>query len=356
MLIHGHKDAIDTLSRAIASGRMPHAWVFAGPPGVGKCTLAMEAARILLDADVPPSELGTQTGSPTSKAGIAIEAGTHPDLHVIRRELAAYSNNAQLRDRKQMSIPIDLLREHIIGGRTSDGAVHEAPAWHRPVLGHAKVFIIDEAQYLDKAGQNALLKTLEEPPPATTFFLVTDRPERLLPTIHSRCQVLHLSPVGDEDMQHWFVSQGVRDGDRPWLASWSEGAPGMAARAIDWDLREWDELLGSIVDRLDRGIWTADAAESIQSTLESWTDARVSENPRASKEATGREGVDLLIRMLTRRVQVSMRQCADQGDHAGAARSANLIDLLAQTERRVGSNLNRKHVLDSLVASWAAMS
>lgn len=335
---------------------MPHAWVFAGPEGIGKCTLAMETARLLLDPLADTSTFGRSHAPAASEAGRAIEQGTHPDLHIIRRELAAFSDNAQLRERKQLSIPLDLLREHIIGGRTSDGKVHQSPAWHRPVLGHAKVFIVDGARHLDRPGQNALLKTLEEPPPSTTFILVTDRPERLLPTIHSRCQVLHMAPLDDAAMHDWFEEEGVKDGDRDWLASWARGAPGMASRAMQWNLKAWDDMLGVIVDHLDRGIWSAEAAELMQSTIEDWTEERISENPRASKEATGRDGVDLLLRMLTWRVRGTLRACARSGDMEGAARAADIIDLLADTERRIGASLNRRHVLDSLVASWAAAS
>jgi hypothetical protein len=354
MHIFGQFDALKTLRDACTVGRLHHAWVFAGPQGIGKRTLAQALGAVLLDPARTPDMLGVACAPTGSEAERLLNADTHPDLHIIRRELAAWSDNAQLRERKQMTISIDLLREHIIGGRTGDGKVHGAPAYRRPVLGHAKVFIIDEAERLDRPGQNALLKTLEEPPPNTTFILVTDRPQRLLPTIHSRCQMLHMAPLDDQAMQDWFEHAGTRDGDRPWLSMWANGAPGMAAQAEQYGLKDWHDALEPMCDRLDAGVWVPNMAESMQSWVDAWANERIQENPKASKEAMGRDGTELLLRMLASRVRKAMLRCSDAGDVQGAARQSDLVDLLAETEHRIGSSLNRRHVFDSLVASWAA--
>ena len=354
MRIYGQHDALRTLREALFAGRLHHAWIFAGPPGVGKRTLAEELAGVLLDPAREASTLGTDAVPSASEPQRLLESRTHPDLHVIRRELAAWSDNAQLRERKQMTISIDLLREHIIGGRTGDKVVHDAPAYRRPVLGHAKVFIIDEAERLDRPGQNALLKTLEEPPPNTTFILVTDRPQRLLPTIHSRCQVLHMAPLDQQAMHGWFEEAGIRDGDRPWLEQWANGAPGMAAQAQQYGLKHWHDAIDPICDQLDSGVWVSTAAETMQSWIDAWTDERISENPKASREAAGRDGTELLLRMLSSRVSTVLLRCADAGDVEGAHRQSCIADLLADTEQRIGSSLNRRHVFDSLIASWAA--
>ena len=353
MQLLGHDTALDQLRRAIAAQRLHHAWILAGPVGVGKCTLARALARVLLDDTLGPDALGHDDQAMMSKAGTLLEADTHPDLHIIRRDLAAWSDNAQLRERKQTSIPIDLLRERLLGGRTSDGKVHQSPAYHRPVMGHAKVFIIDEAERLDLPGQNALLKTLEEPPPDTTLVLVTDRPERLLPTIHSRCLLLHLKPLTDADMTRWFDQAGVEDGERRWLLQWSHGSPGMAQRAIDHDLRDWHDILVPMLQQLDEGTWVADGAESMQARIEAWTDAQVKENPKASREAAGRDGAEMLLRMLGEHIRGSMADAARRADADALERQTTLVQRLADTERRLGSHLNRRHVLDALVASWA---
>ena len=100
-----------------------------------------------------------------------------------------------------MNSPVDVLRQHMIGGWTKDPPrFHEAPAYLTPLSAPAKTFIIDEAELIDTVGQNALLKTLEEPPRRTYIFLVTSRPERLLPTIRSRCQHVRFVPLDHASM------------------------------------------------------------------------------------------------------------------------------------------------------------
>jgi DNA polymerase-3 subunit delta' len=350
----GHNAPIELLRKALASGRMHHAWVLCGPKGIGKRTLAEALAAVLLD----PSATGAQLGDPPtlqSETLTLLKAGTHPDLHIIRRDMAAWSDNAQLRERKQTSIPIDLLRERLLGGRTSDGKVHDAPAYRRPVMGHAKVFIIDEAERLDLPGQNALLKTLEEPPPETTLLLITDRPERLLPTVHSRCQVLHMAPLNESAMTQWFNQHNVDTQLRPWLSEWACGAPGMAQAGLDRELRDWHDTLAPMLHQLDAGTWVPGAAEAMQSQIEAWTDAAVEENPKASREAAGRDGAEMLIRMLSTHVRANLFAAATSGDVHGVERHGGVADQLSVVERRLGASLNRKHVLEALVASWAAV-
>lgn len=353
MQVFGHSEAIELLRGAMASGRMHHAWVLSGPMGVGKRTLAEALAAVLLDPSAPAEQLGCLPVL-QSPVGALLEAGTHPDLHIIRRDMAAWSDNAQLRERKQISIPIDLLRERLLGGHTGDGKVHEAPAYRHPVMGHGKVFIIDEAERLDLPGQNALLKTLEEPPPDTTLILITDRPERLLPTVHSRCQVVHMAPLNDDEMTGWFDHADVPTDERPWLSQWACGSPGMAQAALDRDLRDWHDTLSPMLHQLDAGTWVPDAAEAMQSRIEAWTDAAVEENPKASREAAGRDGAEMLLRMLSTHVRANLFAAATSGDVDGVQRHGGVADQLSVVERRLGASLNRKHVLESLVASWAA--
>ena len=157
---------------------------------MGKYTAALEAARVLLDPAarqaVREHDAGDATrlieGGGDSRIQNLIHAGTHPDLHIIRKEMAKFSDNRSLRDKKQLNIPIDLLRERVIGGKSGE-TYHDAAAYRTAQMGHGKVFIIDEAELLDQTGQNAMLKTLEEPPSDTWFFLITSQPDRLLPTI-----------------------------------------------------------------------------------------------------------------------------------------------------------------------------
>ena len=118
--ILGQPRAIDVLQASLRSGRIHHAWIFSGPPGVGKFTTAVEFARILLDPDAGPNLGGMIEADPEGRTSRLIDAGTHPDLHVIRKELALYSENAELRRKKLTNIPIDLLRETMLGGKSGE--------------------------------------------------------------------------------------------------------------------------------------------------------------------------------------------------------------------------------------------
>ena len=119
--ILGHSTALETIRAALIANRVHHAWIFSGPPGIGKYTLACEFARVILDPQAGPDSLGTGATVLSSEDGQLLEAGTHPDLHLVKKEDADYSRNPTLRRRKQANIPLDLLRERMIGGFGSDG-------------------------------------------------------------------------------------------------------------------------------------------------------------------------------------------------------------------------------------------
>jgi len=108
--ILGQQRALAALGKALTSGHLHHAWILHGPMGVGKFRAAEAMARILLDPQSTAEQrarLEPPRGTPVARM---IDAGTHPDFHVIRKELAALSESRELRDRKQMNIPLDLLR------------------------------------------------------------------------------------------------------------------------------------------------------------------------------------------------------------------------------------------------------
>jgi DNA polymerase-3 subunit delta' len=351
--ILGHDTAISTFEQALRAGRMHHAWIISGPTGVGKCTLAREVALVLLDPDAGYDTIGREI-PPTSQAARLLKSGSHPDLHIIHRELAASSSNPRLRERKQMNIPLDLLRESMLGGRTGDGRIHEAAAYRTSSLAPAKVFIIDEAERLDLPGQNALLKTLEEPPPSTYLFLVTARPERLLPTIWSRCQHVRLAALDQDDMNTWIETSGlhVEPDEREAVLDFSEGSPGMATRAARGGLSEWIPALEPLLTQLDRGGWSPEITTCMAERIDLWSKAVVKENPRASKDAANREGAEMMFRVMLQHVCRTLRSETDGRD---LERRCRTIDRIAEAESQCMAGLNMKHVLEALTAEWGAV-
>ena len=221
--IIGQDAAIAELVDALRHDRMPAAWILHGPDGVGKLSTAIRFARLLLEPD-PTAEMLDAFDPPLDSSDARlVDAGTHPDLRVIRKELAATSEISRLRDSKQRAIPIDLLREHMLGGDI-DGKRFEALHARTPYRGVRRVFIIDEAELLNPQGQNALLKTLEEPSPRTVIMLVTTRDERLLPTVRSRCRRVPFRNLDAESIERWLDRDGIEiDDSDQWIHSvtWS---------------------------------------------------------------------------------------------------------------------------------------
>lgn len=154
------------LSRAVGRDALAHAYLFSGPAGAGKHTTAVALAM----ARCCPDEPGRGCGACATCE--RIDAGIHPDVQTLARQGAA------------QIIPIDTIRKQVVPQLGMPP--HEAPV---------RFFLVEEATAMQEAAQNALLKTLEEPPPRTCFVLSTTAPFRLLPTIRSRCQRIAFSAL-----------------------------------------------------------------------------------------------------------------------------------------------------------------
>ena len=179
----GQDAAAEQFLSAWKTRRLHHAWLLAGPKGIGKATFAHAAARrVLADAAGPLSDLpGLETSSEHPMVKL-VEAGSHPDMRRLERLVNEKTGNLS------RNISVDQVRE--IGAFLT----------LTPALSPWRVVVIDTVDDLETSGANALLKILEEPPPNTLFFLVSHTPGRLLPTIRSRCRRLDFALLGDDAM------------------------------------------------------------------------------------------------------------------------------------------------------------
>lgn len=350
----GHAGAKAMLGGALASGHLHHAWIFHGPPGIGKCTAALRLAALHVDPETSASAARSFEPRRDTRSAELLRAGTHPDIGLIRPELASSSADRALRERKQTNIPVGLLREHLIGGTDSEGRVLEARAYRSSFLGRGKAFIIDEAEMLEADGQNVLLKTLEEPPPGTLIILVTSSADKLLPTIRSRCQRVSFTPLSEAEMAQWVESSlDVADPkERAWISSFAEGSPGLARVAAAHSLHAWSAEIAPMLDQMVTGTFPAKFADRVSELASGVAEAAVKRDESASKEAAGRRAMSLCFSVMGRtvreRISAHVRGTAAPGT-LGAWSS--LPPLIAEAERTLRSNVAPKFALSAFVSS-----
>jgi DNA polymerase III subunit delta' len=218
----GHERAADAFRASFAGGKLHHAWLISGQEGIGKALFAEKAAlRVLAEGAGRPVTLpglDVPDEHPTAKL---MAAGSHPDLARLQR--LPRDNGGGL----ARNITVDQVR----GLQRLFSTTSSLSPW--------RVVIIDSIDDLERNAANALLKNLEEPPPSSLFLLVSHSPERLLPTIRSRCHQLRLSPLASEEMEA-ALRAAVPDADDKEIAGLArvgKGAPGqaLAFRGLDID-------------------------------------------------------------------------------------------------------------------------
>jgi DNA polymerase III subunit delta' len=230
----GQDKAVNSLKRSLSEGRLSHAYLFVGPEHVGKMTLAVTLAQALncTSADRPCGECS---------ACRRIASGKHTDIYIVRR--ADVSESEESAQRK--NITIDQIREL------------EHSVNLKPYEGGWRVVIIDGAEFMNDEAANALLKTLEEPPESTVFVLLTTDEVALLPTIHSRCRKIELSPLPIQALRQALVERFEAPPERAdLLARLSHGAIGWAISATSDGkiLEERSENLASLISLEDADI------------------------------------------------------------------------------------------------------
>jgi DNA polymerase III subunit delta' len=260
--LEGQPRAVALLERAVESGRVAHAWVFAGPPGSGRVTTALAfAASLLCDAG----------GCGTCRTCRLVDARSHPDLHVIEPTPPVHNS------RGPRAIRIDAIREL------------ERQASLRPVMGRFKVFVLDGADRMTDTAPEAFLKTLEEPPDRTIMILVLERTRAVPATVLSRCRIVR------------FEARSAPDADT-------------RRRALDLVTAARTQGMVEIFQRFDRSRPDRDEAEAILDAWWLWcrdlfvaasavTEDRLFADPAGADE-TRREAAAWTVDELVRTIEV----------------------------------------------------
>ena len=241
----GHIAAIAALRDAAHSGRLHHAWLLAGPQGVGKGRFADLAARWLLATAADPTLRAGGFEIPEGNSTLSlIEAESHPDFRKLER-LSKDKSEELAR-----SITIDQVRGLQRLFATT------------PSMSSRRVVVIDALDDLERNAANALLKNLEEPPADTIFLLVSHAPGRLLPTIRSRCRLLRFEPLADAEVTQVLRAElpDAESGEIATLTRLAAGAPGSAIRFAGLDIAGLDATI-------DRIAISGDASNSLRSAL-----------------------------------------------------------------------------------------
>jgi DNA polymerase-3 subunit delta' len=217
--IIGHRRIVALLSRSIDADTLPPSLLFAGPEGVGKRLTAVAAAQALncTNAVRPVFD-----ACGVCAACTRIARNVHPDVLVVEPGDSG-------------SIKIEQVRDLI--DRSA----------YRPFEGRRRVVLIDCADALVVAAQHALLKSLEEPPPSTVFFLVTSRPDALLPTVLSRCPRLRFRPLSPEDVARVLIKLGEPEAKAHAVAAAADGSVGRALEASADELIEAREVAREVL-------------------------------------------------------------------------------------------------------------
>ena len=287
--------AIWLLQRAFAAGRVPHAYIFAGPEGVGKFKTAAEWARLLLCRNPVVEKGGPQTprgadwaescGSCESCRALAADA--HPDFNTVYKELIEFTKDGKGK-KPPLDLPIDVIREFLIEKVAT-----------RPTLSDRKVFIVSEAEKLNISSQNSLLKVLEEPPKYCCIILLCTRMEQLLPTTKSRCQVVRFGPIDEEIILGKLKEMGIGQDQCRYFARLAQGSLGLAHQWTALELAEANlyqtkkEMVASVV-----GLEFADIpeyAEKLQAKSKKLAAAWATIEPSTSRTDINRKAAKSLV-------------------------------------------------------------
>jgi DNA polymerase III subunit delta' len=239
--IIGQKQQIRVLQKALETGRFAHAYLFTGPEGSGKESVAFEIASLLnchnTVTDIQKGSCGTCTDC------MQIQSFMHPNVEFIfpvesalldasdsakkenKRFTDAKERYDALLEQKKQNPYLSLAMERSMGILTEQIISLQHKAMFMPNEGSKKIFIISQAERLHPSAANKLLKLLEEPPAHVVFILVSSRPEALLPTIRSRCQAVRFSRVTSQELRLWLQENRpeIKEPELSFIVSFSRG-------------------------------------------------------------------------------------------------------------------------------------
>lgn len=329
--IFGQDAAIESIRQAYGADRLPHGLVFAGPVGVGKGTTARALATLFLCEK--PKKNETACGSCASC--VAMQTGNHPDYHVITRDLIRYHDKTG--KSKGIDLSIHVLRPELV-----------EPASRKSVMGRGKVFIVEQAELMNPAAQNALLKTLEEPAGRTLIILLTDQPDALLPTIRSRSQLIRFCALDEQAVVRELRNRGIKAETAKDAARYTRGSLGLALRWIEDGVIEPAGELLERIDAIFAGSPAGDLPAWFKKAADAYAEKQLVRDELGSKDAATREGLALYLNLAAEHVR---RRLPEMTDADALERACAAIDAVYRAETYLEANVNVPLIFQQLAAA-----
>ena len=338
----GNQRVKDLLRRMLESRRVPGALLFSGEEGVGKKLFALELAKAIncrarngVEAcgKCPACVRISKINFPTSDEKEELRKifwTDHPDVGLIQPPTRTFH--------------VEQMRKI------------EREANYRPFEGVARFFIIDEADKMNEPSANALLKTLEEPPPTSRIILITSRPAVLLPTIRSRCQAIRFAPLRSEEIEEHLIRNNMGKGSEVRLRARS--AAGSIGRAVTGDIETYQEQRDSMLKILNALVLTGDLSQLLRAS------EGINEAAYKDEYETRLDVLQTLIRdawMLSLGIRNELLVNEDILPHlskvAAKIDSQRVIRWISEIEElrdQLTVNINRKVATDALFLSMAS--
>lgn len=341
--ILGNEELKNSLVKLKAASRVPNAMLFSGPEGVGKRLFALELARMLLCTVAGDEACGGC--SVCSRVGtFEIPESTDKNRDDFKKVFFGRHGDVGLVVAHRRVIAVDAIRD-------LEKEVH-----YQPFESSARVFIVDDADKMNDASSNALLKTLEEPSPASHIILITSRLDSLVPTIRSRSQVFRFAPVAAEQIAKLLIgSHGVSEPDARLAAKLSGGSVG---RAVTLDVGRAKAKRSEFVEVLRRGLIDRDRVASLRAA-EQLAEAKNKDHFEADLELLLTVVRDIwAVRLGATETDIlhsdiyhELNEAARTADPDKLTRLINEIELIRE---RLAVNINKKLAADVLFLKTAA--
>jgi DNA polymerase III subunit delta' len=341
----GNDNVKQRLRHLLTDRRLPNSLLFAGDDGVGKQQFALEIARAFVCRDEEGNKPCGVCSACTRVGGFVVPPEP-TDKNKGEFEKVFFGQHLDVGKvvKYRRTILVDAIRDL---ERNANFQPYESPA---------RFFIVDEADRMNAEASNALLKTLEEPASTSFIFLITSRPDALLPTIRSRCQTLRFAPVAIDEIERYLIDEQAFSHDEAKLAA--RLSRGSVGRAMSINVEEFREQRQLMLDAVRCSLLTGDAAALLRIS-EEMNDAKRKDRFEDNLDIleslihdiwTLRKGGDT-SRIVNTDIALGVSELAER---AGPHDLAGWLTDIEELRRTLAVNVNRRVATDSLFTSMAA--